>query len=322
MLSEIQRTGALDYKEFLARRAKRLLPALSALLLTYALLAPQLFPELAGRRWFDIATTAFYVTNLRETFWPANTPLSHTWSLAIEEQFYIFWPFAVLWLNRFSPRRAVSWLFVSWIALTLARTAWTFALTGPAPYYFTAFHGTGLIVGAMVAFRRPSLRMGRWAFAALLILIIVGMARLTHLIPQTLADRDSLDHSGSAGRSFITVATVPRSHLLWRISLAHPFAVGSRKYAGRPVWIYRRDHGARCGLVPSWLAVLRPRRTLLSRPSSPGSFHAKDTGLRSCCRGQLIRSPLQRMSASVMGPCVKLPRFILPLVTCFCPWSA
>ena len=150
LLSEIQRTGALDYKEFLARRAKRLLPALAALLLTYALLAPQLFPELAGRRWFDIATTAFYVTNLRETFWPANTPLSHTWSLAIEEQFYIFWPFAVLWLNRFSPRRAVSWLFVSWIALTLARTAWTFALTGPAPYYFTAFHGTGLMVGAMV----------------------------------------------------------------------------------------------------------------------------------------------------------------------------
>jgi peptidoglycan/LPS O-acetylase OafA/YrhL len=188
LLGEVQRTGTLDYRAFLIRRVRRLIPALAVLLAAYAILAPLVFRQMAGRRWLDIGTAAFYVTNLRQTFWPADTPLSHSWSLAIEEQFYILWPFAVLWLARFPPRRAALWLFLSWMALTLVRTAWSILLGGQAPYYFTLFHATGLIFGAMIAFNRPTLRIGRWALAALLILVLADMARVTHLVPQALAE--------------------------------------------------------------------------------------------------------------------------------------
>jgi len=188
LLSEVEHAGAIDYRAFLIRRARRLLPALGVLLVAYAMLAPLLTPELAGRRWFDIETAIFYVTNLRQTFSPADTPLSHTWSLAIEEQFYILWPFMLLWLTRFPRPRVACWLAVAWIAITLARTAWIFLLAGQAPYYFTAFHSTGLIFGAMVAIVRPTYRVGRWALAVLLLLVVAGMHNLTHLIPQAFAE--------------------------------------------------------------------------------------------------------------------------------------
>lgn len=188
LLNEIETTGALDYRAFLIRRVRRLLPALGALLAIYSVAGPLLFPEVAGRRWFDIATAAFYMTNLRQTFWPANTPLSHTWSLAIEEQFYLLWPFLLLWLVRFPRERVTSWLLCSWLALTLVRTTWEVAIGGAASYYFTPFHATGLIVGAIVALKPPTLRVGRRAFALLLLLIVAGMARVTYLIPQAVAE--------------------------------------------------------------------------------------------------------------------------------------
>ena len=55
------------------------------------------WPGLVERRGLDVAASAFYVTNLRQTFQPADNPLSHTWSLAIEAQFYLLW--LILCLN-------------------------------------------------------------------------------------------------------------------------------------------------------------------------------------------------------------------------------
>lgn len=47
---EIERSGTVDYRAFLIRRARRLLPALGVLLIAYAILAPLLFPGVAARR--------------------------------------------------------------------------------------------------------------------------------------------------------------------------------------------------------------------------------------------------------------------------------
>lgn len=98
-------TGRIALVRFWGRRARRLLPALGVLLVGVAAYAgfaarPE---ELHRIRWDGLATLA-YVANWREVFAGADywalftvpSPLAHTWSLAIEEQFYVLWPLVVL----------------------------------------------------------------------------------------------------------------------------------------------------------------------------------------------------------------------------------
>jgi peptidoglycan/LPS O-acetylase OafA/YrhL len=119
--------------------------------------------------------------------------------------------------------------------LTLARLGWTFAFAGPAPYYFTAFHSTGLIIGALIAFSRPKLRLGRWAFAILLLLIVGGMATVTHLVPQILAEiataliiMDPPAILSAASMQFL--GRISYGVYLWHIPLL--WAVGNQLVAG------------------------------------------------------------------------------------------
>ena len=113
LVAEFEQCGTVDYKAFVLRRVRRLLPALAVLLIAMACLIPLFLPEMAHRLWLDLATAAFFVTNLRQTFWPAETPLSHTWSLAIEEQFYLIWPLVVF----LSPRKLLGPVFLVFVAL-------------------------------------------------------------------------------------------------------------------------------------------------------------------------------------------------------------
>ena len=80
LAAEIDLKGTLNYPAFLMRRVRRLLPALGVLLLAYALLAPLLFPQVAARRWLDVATSVFYVTNLRQTFAVAIAVVISSWT--------------------------------------------------------------------------------------------------------------------------------------------------------------------------------------------------------------------------------------------------
>src|SRR4029079_3208746 len=101
LLHEHQRADAIDLKRFWARRARRLLPAVLLVLLVVALYAAFFAqpPELAALR-ADALATLFYVANWNTIFsnhsywaqFSAPSPLQHTWSLAIEEQFYVVWP--------------------------------------------------------------------------------------------------------------------------------------------------------------------------------------------------------------------------------------
>lgn len=142
--------GGLGYGRFLWRRALRLYPALVLFLAGTALAFPLLFPDRSlGREW---AYVLGYVANYSRILTGAPDVLRHSWSLAVEVQFYLLWPLVVAGLARL--RRATGLVVV--LGLFLAATVWrmqAYAILGPAwAYNATDSRISGLLIGAAVAF--------------------------------------------------------------------------------------------------------------------------------------------------------------------------
>lgn len=193
LMRETERSGRIDYRAFLQRRVWRLVPPLAALLVAYAVLAPWLIPRAAPGRWVDIAVSAAFVSNIRETFWPRGNPLAHLWFLGVQVQFYLIWPAVLLGLRRLTRERAAAVLLAAWAALTLAKVVWNETIGGPGAYYFTPFHATGLILGSALALRPVKVGWAGWpALALLLALMAFGHTReqplLTFALLQPLAE--------------------------------------------------------------------------------------------------------------------------------------
>jgi len=92
LLKESARSGAVSIKDFYARRALRIFPAFYAFWFIHLglYLASRGIPT--RRVWFDYLTAFFYVSDYRLAFTHVRPVLSHTWSLSVEEQFYLIWP--------------------------------------------------------------------------------------------------------------------------------------------------------------------------------------------------------------------------------------
>lgn len=163
---EVERSGKLDFKRFYIRRARRLLPALFAVLFASSLLALFFAQDAVAKLREDIIASLFYVTNWwniasDQSYFEAmgRAPmLQHLWSLAVEEQFYLLWPVVLIiaykWRGRLGVRRVA-------LIGALASTALMFVLSlamdmpggnDPSRLYFgTDTHAMGLLLGAALA---------------------------------------------------------------------------------------------------------------------------------------------------------------------------
>jgi peptidoglycan/LPS O-acetylase OafA/YrhL len=122
LLVERQSTGRVALGDFWSRRARRLLPALFALVGAVALYAvfDAESAELAQIRRHGLASLA-YLANwqfIREgtsyfTQFDVPSPFQHLWSLAIEEQWYVFWPLVVMAVLRRGSARALMWVSIA-----------------------------------------------------------------------------------------------------------------------------------------------------------------------------------------------------------------
>jgi peptidoglycan/LPS O-acetylase OafA/YrhL len=171
---EAEGRGDIDLTAFLVRRVRRLVPALALLLVAYAILSPTLWPGYANVRWLDIGSAALYLANWREVAAPTKGPLAHTWSLAIEGQFYLLWPLAIIALVRMSRRLAAFVIAAAWLALTAARAVVQAGGHDALAYFAFPLHATGMLLGAALAVAPPGARRG-WGAAGVGVLGILAL---------------------------------------------------------------------------------------------------------------------------------------------------
>ena len=186
LVHEAGETGTVDLRRFYARRARRLLPAVAVVLVaTVAAGAVVLAPlEQEGVARSALATAA-YLSNVlfarRATDYlgaaAEGDPLLHTWSLSVEEQFYLAWPLFVLLAlgalgraggrplrqaqGKLSRRRLVGWMgtvaalsFAACVVVTQARQPWAFSLSPFRAWEFAAGALGVLLAGGGAAGRR------------------------------------------------------------------------------------------------------------------------------------------------------------------------
>jgi peptidoglycan/LPS O-acetylase OafA/YrhL len=194
LVREIEKTGALSLAGFYARRARRLLPASAVVFLATLLLCRVFLSPVQQYHLGDSGShTALYISNFwfmgRSTdyFAPAtaNNPFLHTWSLAVEEQFYLVWPAIILLglRGRHSRRTlfAVMILIAAgsfgaclWFTRTLA--PWAFFSPLARAWEFAAGGIAFLLAAQEIRVNRGVRALGSWLGLA----AIVGTAVLLH----------------------------------------------------------------------------------------------------------------------------------------------
>jgi len=150
--------GAFSLKRFYERRIRRIFPALFTVLAACALIAFLVFSP-ADMHLFSrtLTATALFVSNFffasRTDYFdaPLDThPLLHTWSLAVEEQFYIVFPLILLLTFRFGRKvwiGAIGALF----AVSLAISVWLTNTDPAAAFFVTPTRAWELMLGALLA---------------------------------------------------------------------------------------------------------------------------------------------------------------------------
>lgn len=190
LLKELRMTGGIDLKAFYIKRALRLYPAL--LVVSLAFLAA-FFVLRRGIPFEELAFTGIAVAYLSNIWMTVSGEyighLTHTWSLAMEEQFYIIWPALLLLLVK--SRIPRPWVIMLVAALGLASlVGW--AVIGSDQSYNPLTKAGGLLGGCVTAFlvdRKPWQSEDRrpWqnkklAYAALAVFVVVFAAETLGLV--------------------------------------------------------------------------------------------------------------------------------------------
>jgi peptidoglycan/LPS O-acetylase OafA/YrhL len=149
-------TSTFSFSEFYLRRVRRLLPA--ALVTVAATLAFSLIvfsPVRVAEIAKSAAAAAASVSNFffwgESGYWEetsAAQPLLHTWSLSVEEQFYLLWPLIIFLLLR-RAKKAVLPILLVLIVVSVVATTWMTGSDPDAAFYLTPFRTYEFAIGAV-----------------------------------------------------------------------------------------------------------------------------------------------------------------------------
>ena len=297
LLNELERTKALDLRRFDLRRALRLLPALFiCVLVTVPLDLTSGGGRGGGHLALAVPATLLYVSNIAVSLdYRAPGLLGQTWSLSVEEQFYMLWPLVLLSVR--ARRTLPTWLPFAVVFAVLSRTFWVLALHRDG--LWTPIQLDGLMLCVLVAVRQRQGRLPGW----------LASAALPWLTASVLAPCLVFGDNGDVGlgqllRALVVVLTaVLISHLVLRhdsvaaaaLSLTPIRAVGRVSYGiylfhyapvlwllghERPIWQVLVIGGCVTAAltVASYLLVERP--LLCLRDNKVRSFESVESARR------------------------------------------
>ncbi|MDR6890339.1 MULTISPECIES: acyltransferase family protein [Variovorax] len=170
LLAAEHRHGGIGIGRFYARRALRLYPTLLLMVAVYVGLAPILWP--ADDRWLSAVLAALYVYDYALAFWKLAYTIGHTWSLGVEEKFYLLWPILLPLFLR--TRHPVRWLVSAFLAVTTWRYFVAMHWTWPQAYFRFDTRMSGILLGAIAAL--VHVRVSKHALAAACMALLVLMA--------------------------------------------------------------------------------------------------------------------------------------------------
>ena len=163
ILSDL-RENKFSMREFYLRRIQRLLPnvilTVLAVVILWAVFMPPSAARLAAHHglWAIFDLSNFYCWTSLGGYWGTSaehSPLTHTWSLGIEEQFYLVFPGSLLLLARWQPRKMRVWLIIA-TGLSFALCWYGTGTHAQATFYLLPTRFWELTIGATLAsFRIP-----------------------------------------------------------------------------------------------------------------------------------------------------------------------
>jgi len=148
LLEEKNKNGFINFKNFYIRRFLRLLPPL---IVFYLIVAACMQFRLIHTTSIGLICSFFYVYNfVPNQYYTAE--LGHTWSLAVEEQFYLTWPLVVNFIkNKKTVYFIVTLIILSCIAAVLILPVTTFAVNFRTGYWFIPAVAP-IIIGSLFAY--------------------------------------------------------------------------------------------------------------------------------------------------------------------------
>lgn len=266
--------GQINLTRFYRNRLLRLTPPLFVCIA--ALLAIGLAEPLKAL----IAAT--YFTDVLGPFDSEFGSLRHTWSLAVEEHYYLVWPIALTWILR--TRRPFFWIMTLFAAATFWRAATLPFLPGELSYFRLDARLTGLLLGSAIALEKERLAVTALTARVSFCLVLAGMFSLRTYTTESLLALTAIELA-SAGLLLSALSPNTVTHKM----LSHPALVriGLWSY-GLYLWHFpiaytmRQDH--------SWPVVLAVTASL-SCILAASMHHFLEVPLTRYRRSELVAVP-------------------------------